>query len=201
MQRRRYPPLRSVSTTPDIPPVAPNSSGSGSTTRTTSRRRTRANEDTLDHGHGHDPRQLHPSPHQQPQHPIHPSVFTPNSIVEAHQNGFPYPVYAPGLQPPQRPLHTAPGPPQTWQQSVGIAPQQTHLAPPQHIQVPNLIHRQSWNGYEGAQPADPMAGPSNGTYDYRYRDEPPTWVTGSESYYAHVKYFRFSIRHLCANWW
>ena len=138
--------------------------------------------------HENNPRHIAPPP-PAPQHSIQPQNITPmtvSSIVEAHQNDYPYPVYTSGIHPGQRALQPAPAPPQTWQQSVGIAPQQTHLAPPP---MPHLLHRphDGWNGYEHpAHPSDPLVGPSNGHYDYRYRDEPPTWVGGPDAYYGPV---------------
>ncbi|GLB45092.1 putative BRCT domain, a BRCA1 C-terminus domain [Lyophyllum shimeji] len=132
-------------------------------------------------------RQVQPPP-QQPQ-PLHPQVITPmtvNSLVDAH-NSYPYhPVYGANMHPsrPMPPPTTA-APPQTWQASGGIAPQQTHLAPPP---IPQMLHRppqfrDDWAGYEqAAHPADAVGGPAGAAgYAYQYRDDQNAW--GPNAYY------------------
>jgi hypothetical protein len=77
-------------------------------------------------------------------------------------------------------------PPQTWQAPNGIAPQQTHIAPPQ----PHILHRaqpyreDTWDGYDHTpHPADAIGGPASTGYDYRYRDDQTAWVGGANDYY------------------
>ncbi|KAH9942291.1 uncharacterized protein BXZ73DRAFT_97706 [Epithele typhae] len=126
--------------------------------------------------------------HPQPTH-IHPSaVPTPSSIsmahpapIVAHAGSFPFAVYtnpmdvAPrALQPPTS------GPPQTWQAPNGIAPSQTHLAPPPPPPPPqpaapppqpqpehHIIERHP--GYPEEQPA------WNGSY-HPIQQQPPSMV-------------------------
>lgn len=121
------------------------------------------------------PQTLHPQPHPMPALP---------TVDPLAQNPFPYQVYGPPpMHAPPRGMHPPPGaPPQTWQAANGIAPQQTHIAPP------HLIHRppyrdDAWEGYDHTtHPGDAMGGPAATSYDYRYRDDQTSW-SGPNTYY------------------
>ncbi|RDB16915.1 hypothetical protein Hypma_002405 [Hypsizygus marmoreus] len=168
-----------VTPLPEIQPVA--STSHVPDTRTSSRKRTRQS-DAMD--------QVHAPPPPPPQHALQHQVITPmtvTSLVEAH-NTFPFQVYNPTMH-RGGPMHSAPAPPQTWQASGAIAPQQTHLAPPP---LQHMLHRPhyrdvAWDGYDNAaaaaHPADAMGGPAASGYDYRYRDDQTGWVTGPTTYY------------------
>ncbi|KAI0758347.1 hypothetical protein BC629DRAFT_1125756 [Irpex lacteus] len=111
----------------------------------------------------------------------------------AHQAPFTYPP------PPMHPEASAP--PQTWQANSGIAPQQTHIAPPPPYRPPQDYRE--W-GYQ-TQPQPPPPPPAASTsqhaqhagppppvvdyqahpgYDYGYRDRDPGWVDGAAEYYT-----------------
>ncbi|KAF8070020.1 hypothetical protein FPV67DRAFT_1578967 [Lyophyllum atratum] len=163
-----------VTAVPEPPPIA--STSNVVETRSSRRKRARPNEvmDSI-------PRQVQPPP--PPQHALHPQLITPmtvNSLVDAH-NSFPYhPVYGATMH-PSRPMQASAAPPQTWQASGGIAPQQTHLAPPP---IPHMMHRPQWDGYEHPAHPDVMGGPATAGYpEYRYRDDQETWVPGPHPYY------------------
>lgn len=160
----------SVTPVPETQPVASTSNADGPTT---SGRKRGRQSDAVDH----EPRQIHPP------HTLHSQVITPmtvSSLVDA-QHQFPYQVYGAAMQPPQRTLQPTPAPPQTWQSSGGIAPQQTHLAPPP---ISHMLHRphDSWNGYDHTAHPDTMGGPAPAAYDYRYRDDQTGWP-GPHPYY------------------
>jgi len=134
------------------------------------------------------PRQIQ-SAHTLPVHPqsMHPPAIPSVDPLVHAQNPFPYQVYGPTLHGPPRVMHPATAaPPQTWQAPNGIAPQQTHIAPPQ----PHILHRaqayreDAWDGYDHApHPADAMGGTATTGYDYRYRDDQTSWVGGTSDYY------------------
>jgi hypothetical protein len=137
-------------------------------------------------GRHHDTSTIDQSAHQiQPQ-PVHHQSISPmavDPVVPAH-NTFPYPVYTTNLH-PQPPRGLPPAPPQTWQASTGIVPQQTHLAAVGHMISRPPFREDGWDGYDptAAQAAaDGMAGPATNGYDYRYRDDQNGWV-GSNPYY------------------
>ncbi|KAG5650561.1 hypothetical protein H0H81_011812 [Sphagnurus paluster] len=154
-------------------------------TRTSTRKRGRPSDSA-------DPvsRSVQPPPQPPPSHPPHAlhAVITPmtvNSLVEAHHS-FPYhPVYAAGIH-PARPMQP-PAPPQTWQASGAIAPQQTHLAPPplQHMLPRTQYREDAWEGYEHApHPAEAMGAPPPDGYGYRYREDQNGWAgVGPHPYY------------------
>jgi hypothetical protein len=104
-----------------------------------------------------------------------------------NQNAFPYQVYTTPLHPGSRGMHPATAaPPQTWQGANSIAPQQTHMAPPQMLPRPQPYRDDSWEGsYDHAsQAAGPIVGgPNAAGYDYRYRDDQTDWVSGPNNYY------------------
>jgi hypothetical protein len=139
-------------------------------------------------GRHHDPSTIDQSVHQiQPQDVHHQSIspMAVDPVVPAH-NTFPYPVYTTTLH-PQPPRGMPPAPPQTWQASTGIAPQQTHLAAVGHMISRPPFREDGWDGYDhtaahAAAAADGMAGPATNGYDYRYRDDQNGWV-GSNPYY------------------
>ena len=175
-------------------------------------------------------------PPQHPQHqppPAHgqamghapppPIMGHPGPIV-AHPSTFPY-VYSSPMDVAARGMQPAtPGPPQTWQAANGIAPSQTHLAPPAptHIAPPphaapapppqpehhimdrqqGYTEEQAWNGgYHAMQQPPPgmVPGPPPPGYEYRYRDDQTAgWVPAPETYYPqHVRYTCRSIRLSC----
>ncbi|TFK74075.1 hypothetical protein BDN72DRAFT_834084 [Pluteus cervinus] len=120
--------------------------------------------------------------------PIPPPIQTVDPLVHA-QNPFPF--YQPQLHPAARALHHTPAaPPQTWQASNAIAPQQTHITPPAAPAThTHIIHRaaapfreETWENYEPTHAADPMVGTSAAGYEYRYRDDQPTWVAAHPYY-------------------
>ncbi|RPD63932.1 hypothetical protein L227DRAFT_572377 [Lentinus tigrinus ALCF2SS1-6] len=156
-----------------------------------------------------------PPPH--PQHqppPVHaqaighppPIMGHPGPIV-AHPSSFPYVYNTPmdvarGMQP------ATPAPPQTWQPASGIAPSQTHLAPPAQTLAPppqpapapppqpehHMMDRQpgypeeqAWNGaYHAMQQPPPgmVPPPPPPEYTYRYREDQTTgWVPTPDGYY------------------
>ncbi|KAF8232173.1 hypothetical protein L208DRAFT_1273288 [Tricholoma matsutake] len=121
----------------------------------------------------------------QPQ-PVHPQSISPMTVdplVPGH-NTFPYPVYTAALH-PQPPRGMPPAPPQTWQESTGIAPQQTHLAAVPHMIPRPPFREDGWDGYDHTAAhatADGMAGPATNGYDYRYRDDQTGWVGGNPYY-------------------
>ncbi|KAI0633415.1 hypothetical protein C8Q77DRAFT_1114840 [Trametes polyzona] len=135
----------------------------------------------------------HPHPPQTQGHPVAPPpgmAMTHTGHMVPHQGPFPYPVYGAPMQPPSS------GPPQTWQAANGIAPAQTHIAPPPPPSAPGqpdhqMMERhpgypedqQAWNqAYHHMQPPPPgMVPPPE--YAYRYReDQPGNWVP--EGYYG-----------------
>ena len=121
----------------------------------------------------------------QPQH-VHPPPITAMAIdplVPGH-NTFPYPVYATSLH-PQPPRGMPPAPPQTWQESTGIAPQQTHLTAVPQIITRSHFREDGWDGYDHTAAhaaADGMTGPATNGYDYRYREDQTAWVGGNPYY-------------------
>ncbi|KAG6832839.1 hypothetical protein H0H87_000193 [Tephrocybe sp. NHM501043] len=172
---------------PQTQPVPPTSNPNVIETRSSTRKRTRPNEsvDSVS-------RQVQaapPPPHPHPQHPMHPQVMTPmtvSSLVEAHNNYNPYhTVYDPAAAMHQpRPMQPAPAPPQTWQASGAIAPQQTRLDQPPmaSLMPPTQYTDEGWERYgQPSHPADPMAAPP-GMY-YRYRDDQAPWAAGAHTYY------------------
>jgi len=159
-----------VTPLPEVQPVS--STSAAPTMETPGRRR----------GRHHDPsdidqtaRQLQP----QPSHPPPITAMAVDPLVPGH-NTFPYPVYTTSLH-PQPPRGMPPAPPQTWQESTGIAPQQTHLAAVPHMITRPHFREDGWDGYDHAA-ADGMAGPATNGYDYRYRDDQTGWVGGNPYY-------------------
>lgn len=135
------------------------------------------------------PRQIQPvqAIHGHPQ-AIGPMTGGPVDQMVPPQNSFPYQVYATPLHPNARDMHPATaGPPQSWQGANGIAPQQTHMAPPpQMLPRPPPYRGDSWDGnYDhSAQASNPIVnGPNASGYDYRYRDDQTDWVAGPNDYY------------------
>lgn len=110
------------------------------------------------------------------------------TLVHHQQTAYSYPVYQ--QIDTSRALHpSTSGPaPQPWQATSGIAPQQTHIAPPSHM-IPRHPHGyredQTWpGGYHPQQPAQQPAIVNEVTagYDYRYRDD-QSWVPAPNQYY------------------
>jgi hypothetical protein len=129
-----------------------------------------------------DPRHLQPAPLHNHTQAMETAISSVDPLVHP-PNPFPYPVYAM----PPRGMPAAP--PQTWQAPNGIAPQQTHLAPPPHM-MPRTTHpyREDapWDGtYDHTVPPTStiVGGPAGTDYEYRYRDDQPDWVGGSSDYY------------------
>lgn len=175
------PKLRSVTPVPDIDlePVPSNSTTHTPGTRTSPRKRARQNHSQNDHLVPVAP----PAPPAAP--PL--ATITPmnvSSLIESQQqHQYPYgQVYA-GV-----PRAPAPAPPQTWQASGAIAPQQTHLAPPP---MPHMLHRphDAWSGYDHAHAAS--------AYDYRYREDHTGWVPGPQPYYEPPVCVFLSSRDRC----
>ncbi|PFH53726.1 hypothetical protein AMATHDRAFT_54172 [Amanita thiersii Skay4041] len=112
-----------------------------------------------------------PPPPPLPSHPQQPMSTIPTVESLVHAQAFAYPVYGAPIHPSPRDLH-ATAPPQTWQSSGSIAPQQTHIAPPPTH--PQLLSRStayrddtSWSEYDqAAHGGHALAAPA--TYDYRY---------------------------------
>ncbi|KAI0743774.1 hypothetical protein C8Q80DRAFT_1183068 [Daedaleopsis nitida] len=155
----------------------------------------------------HPPQPQHP-PHQPPLPPPHgqtmapppPMMGHPGPIVP-HPNSFPYPVYGAPMDPRALQPPTS-GPPQSWQAANGIAPSQTHLAPPtpppsapppppEHHMMdrhPGYGEEQTaWNnGYHPIQPPPPgmLPQPPPADFAYRYREDQATgWVPAPDGYY------------------
>ena len=122
--------------------------------------------------------------HNHPQ-AIGPITGGPVDQMVHSQNGFPYQVYTTPLHPGPRGMHPATAaPPQTWQGPNSIAPQQTHMAPPQMLPRPQSYRDDSWDGnYEHASQPPIVGGPNAPGYDYRYRDDQTDWVGGPNDYY------------------
>ncbi|KAL4074033.1 hypothetical protein V8B97DRAFT_1937732 [Scleroderma yunnanense] len=115
-------------------------------------------------------------PHTQAAPPITP----PDPLVHPPQQGsYGYPVYGHPLHPLPRGMQppTA-APPQSWQAPNAIAPQQTHMQPPQPpgmLPRPHPYRDGPWvAGFD--QSPQMVSGPSNGPFEYRYRDDQPGWV-------------------------
>ncbi|KAI0829693.1 hypothetical protein BC628DRAFT_1358248 [Trametes gibbosa] len=130
----------------------------------------------------------HPPSHTLPPPPGSMPMAHPGHLV-AHQGQFPYPVYGTPMQPPTS------GPPQTWQAANGIAPAQTHIAPPvQPSQADSSMlerhpgyaeEQQPWSQPYHNMPPPPtdMVPPPPPEYPYRYReDQPANWVP--DGYYG-----------------
>ncbi|GBE81221.1 hypothetical protein BKA93DRAFT_756282 [Sparassis latifolia] len=137
--------------------------------------------------------QMQPSQMMQP-HMAPPPMAPPEALVHP-QHGFQYTVYPTPMDVTPRAMHppTA-APPQSWQAANGIAPQQTHMAPPPQPQ-PQMMPRhpqgyredQAWPGaYHQSQPSTNTIVPNAPQdYDYnRYREEQAAWVGGTGDYYA-----------------
>lgn len=96
------------------------------------------------------------------------------------QGSYAYPVYAHPMHPPRGIQPPTAAPPQSWQAPNAIAPQQTHMAPPQPpsgmLPRPTQPYRDGpWvTGFE-QPPPHMVAGPSSAPYPYRYRDEQTDW--------------------------
>jgi hypothetical protein len=124
--------------------------------------------------------------HNHPQ-AIGPITGGPVDQMVHSQNAFPYQVYTTPLHPGPRGMHPATAaPPQTWQGANSIAPQQTHMAPPQMLSRPQAYRDDSWDGsYDHASqaPGPIVGGPNAPGYDYRYRDDQQDWVGGPNDYY------------------
>ncbi|KAG6811143.1 hypothetical protein H0H92_008798 [Tricholoma furcatifolium] len=139
------------------------------------------------------PRQIQPPPPQQ-SHPLHhPHVITPmtvSSLVEARNNNYSYAVYDPTSM-HARPIPPASGPPQTWQASGAIAPQQTRLdqQPPMASLLPptQQYTDDSWRYVPAPPPPDPMAATPS-VYYRPYREEQTPWATGTHPYYDPAAY-------------
>ncbi|KAI0371156.1 hypothetical protein BV20DRAFT_994012 [Pilatotrama ljubarskyi] len=150
------------------------------------------------------PQQL-PHPHAPPLPQSHtvpapaPGVAMPHPAhMVAHQGPFPYPVYGGPMEVPPRGMQPpSSGPPQTWQAANGIAPSQTHIAPPPPPPPGQPDHpmmerhpgyaedQQGWNhSYHHMQPPPPgMVPPPPPEYGYRYReDQAASWAP--EGYYG-----------------
>lgn len=133
---------------------------------------------------------IQPQPHPLQQAQM--AAASADPMVHHPQAAYPYPVYHP--MDPQRAIHATPpsAPPQTWEASNGIAPQQTHIAPPPHM-MPRHTHDyredQTWpGGYHQQQPtqAAAMVNDVGAGYDYRYREDPTNWVAAPTQYYEQV---------------
>ncbi|KAI0087957.1 hypothetical protein BDY19DRAFT_994383 [Irpex rosettiformis] len=133
----------------------------------------------------------HPISHDSlaPSHSQHQTQSVPPT---AHQGPFTYPP------PPMHPDASAP--PQTWQANSGIAPQQTHIAPPPPYRHPQDYREWSYQPPPQAQPQPPPPATSTQQhnaqppptidyqshpgYDYGYRDREQGWVDGAAEYYS-----------------
>lgn len=133
-----------------------------------------------------------------------PVISTPAASLAPPPPNFPYQVYHPNAQhaaqanrsPMQAPTSA---PPQTWQAPNGIAPQQTHLAHPQHghphmMGRPQMAYgREEWAeappAFHQMGPGDPNAMgamPENhtpGYYDARFRDGQQGWAEHPQEFY------------------
>ncbi|KAG6917234.1 hypothetical protein DXG01_003348 [Tephrocybe rancida] len=175
-----------VTSVPEPPPQPVASTSNVVETRSSTRKRTRPNDpvDPIPQQVQQQPPLPPPMP---PQHTMHPppQVITPmtvSSLVEAHNN-YPYHVYDPGMHPP-RPMQPAPAPPQTWQASGAIAPQQTRLDQPPmaSLMPPPQYPDDSWERYgQPTHSADPMVAPP--AVYYRYREDQTAWGPGPHGYY------------------
>ncbi|KAF9227456.1 hypothetical protein BS17DRAFT_465975 [Gyrodon lividus] len=125
--------------------------------------------------------------------PPHPQAITPmgptDPLAHPPQTSYGYPVYGHPMHPPPRSMQppTA-APPQSWQAPNAIAPQQTHMAPPQP--PPGMLSRPAYRdgpwvtGFE-QPPPHMVGGPSGPAYDYRYRDDQPDWATAPPTDYPY----------------
>ncbi|KAI0674975.1 hypothetical protein C8Q78DRAFT_1009868 [Trametes maxima] len=139
-----------------------------------------------------------PPPHGHPVAPPPPGMPVPHPAHMVAQ--FPYPVYGAPMEVSPRAMQPpTSGPPQTWQAANGIAPSQTHIAPPAAPPPPGqpdhpMMERhpgygedqQAWNpAYHPIQPPPPGMVPPE--YGYRYReDQTGGWV--QEGYYGQHQY-------------
>lgn len=138
------------------------------------------------------PRQILPAPQ-----PVHGQGHNLNGQIPSNaveqlvptQTSFPYQVYTTPLHPNPRGMHPgSAGPPQSWQGPNSIAPQQTNLGQPLQMihHRPQSFREESWgSNYDHGSNQGPhpvVAGPSQPTYDYRYRNEQPEWVSHNDFY-------------------
>ncbi|KAH7888811.1 hypothetical protein F5I97DRAFT_1855699 [Phlebopus sp. FC_14] len=144
------------------------------------------------------PSQNRPDPSTQvaPMQPItsHPQGMPPmpptDPLVHPSQASYGYPVYGHPMPPPARGIQppTA-APPQSWQGPNAIAPQQTHMAPPQPppmLPRPGHPYRDGpWVAGFDQPPPHMVTGPSGPAYDYRYRDDQPEWAQAPPNEYPY----------------
>ncbi|KAJ7045479.1 hypothetical protein C8F04DRAFT_1064928 [Mycena alexandri] len=98
------------------------------------------------------------------------------------QTHYAFQAYNPPIQVP------AETPPQPWQPTPAIVPEQTHIAPT-HIHRPAVEYRQdtAWNHYHH-QPTAPVT-PAAAQYDYtRYRDDGNNWTAPAAANYYDPAY-------------
>ncbi|KAH9949642.1 hypothetical protein B0H21DRAFT_804204 [Amylocystis lapponica] len=113
-----------------------------------------------------------------------------DTLVHHPQHPFPYSGYPPAMDVAARAMHppTA-APPQSWQLTNGIAPQQTHMAPPQPQPMPPRHHHgfredQPWTGAYQPPPPGAMVPNPSPEYDYNRFREDQAWVGPTTDYYA-----------------
>lgn len=117
---------------------------------------------------------------------MHPAGIPVENMVSAHF----YPMYMP--QP--RPMPAVP--PQAWQATSGIAPQQTqHIPPAPPPPPPPHPVASDWEYEPTDQDNDGLVDTAN-SYDYRYREDQPPWV-GQHTFYEHSVCPNSSRPYLC----
>ncbi|KAF9244866.1 hypothetical protein BU15DRAFT_71233 [Melanogaster broomeanus] len=131
-------------------------------------------------------------PIQQPIPPTITPIGPTDPLGHPPQGSYGYPLYGHAMHPSPRAMQppTA-APPQSWQAPNAIAPQQTHMAPPQPL--PGMLPRPAqpyrdgpWvTPFDHPPPTHMVGGPSGPAYDYRYRDDPPEWASAAPSDYPY----------------
>ena len=97
-------------------------------------------------------------------------------VVESlmHAQAFNYSVYSSAIHPAPRDLHNTPATAQTWQGSISIAPQQTHICPPPSHQIISCTttypacEGNGWNKYEHTMHSEHALALPSAPYDYGY---------------------------------
>lgn len=157
----------------------------------------------LQHDHHHHHHHHH---HQQEQDHVHqisqPMSAAPTDTLvnppcncvypRSQQQPFSYTVYTTPMDVSQRVMQTpTAGPPQTWQGPNGIAPQQTHMAPPPpSTLLPRDAFRDNhtWTGanYHQAPPPTSVIVPNHTPeYEYpQYRDSQGNWAPPNPEFYS-----------------